>query len=64
VITPAIRHLETQEEIVDPKTKADVFCEVFFPVPLEADLEDIQDAQYDDQIDMPQITGKEVRDAI
>ena len=46
MVTPAIRHLETQEEITDPKTKADVFREAFFPVPLDADLEDIRDAQY------------------
>ncbi|KAB2110395.1 hypothetical protein AG0111_0g1384 [Alternaria gaisen] len=64
VVTPAIRHPETQEEIVDPEAKADVFREAFFPVPPEADLEDIRDAQYDNQIDMPQITEKEVRDAI
>ena len=46
MVTPAIRHLETQEEIVDLNAKADMFCEAFFLVPLEADLEDIQDAQY------------------
>jgi hypothetical protein len=44
MVTPAIRHLETQEEIVDLKAKADVFCKAFFPAPLEADLEDIRDA--------------------
>ena len=64
VVTPAIQHPETQEEIVDPNAKADMFREAFFPVPPEADLEDIRDAQYDNQIDMPQITEKEVRDAI
>jgi hypothetical protein len=64
VITPAIKHPETQEEIVDLKIKADVFREAFFPAPPEANLEDIQGTQYDDQIDMPQITGKEVRDVI
>jgi hypothetical protein len=41
-----------------------VFREAFFPVPPEADLEDIQDAQYHSQIGMPQITDKEVSDAI
>jgi hypothetical protein len=64
MITPAIRHPETQQEATDPKVKADVFREAFFPAPPEADLDDIQDAQYDKQIDMPQITEKEIRDAI
>jgi hypothetical protein len=64
MITPAIRHPETQQEATDPKVKADVFRKAFFPAPPEADLDDIRDAQYDDQIDMPQITEKEIRDAI
>lgn len=64
MVTPAIRHPETQEEIVDPKAKADVFREAFFLALPEADLEDIRDAQYDNQIDMPQITEKEVSNAI
>jgi hypothetical protein len=44
MITPAIRHPETQQEATDPKVKADMFPEAFFPAPPEADLEDIRDA--------------------
>ena len=56
LVTPAIRHPETQLEITDPAKKADVF--------LEADLEDIRDAQYDNRVVMPPMTEKEVSDAI
>ena len=64
VVTPAIRHPETQQEITDPAEKTEVFRNTFFPLPPEADLEDIQSAQYNNQIDLPPITEKEVRDSI
>ncbi|RYN71832.1 hypothetical protein AA0119_g13652, partial [Alternaria tenuissima] len=64
VVTPAIQHPETQQEVTDPAKKADIFRDTFFPVPPEADLEDIRNAHYDDQVDMPPVTEKEVRDAI
>jgi hypothetical protein len=47
VVTPAIRHPETQQEVTDPAKKADVFRDTFFLVPPEADLEDIRNAHYD-----------------
>ena len=46
VITPAIRHPETRQEITDSAEKADVFRNTFFPTPPEADLEDIWEAEY------------------
>jgi len=64
VVTPAIQHPETQQAVTDPAKKADIFRDTFFPVPPEADLEDIRNAHYDDQVDMPPVTEKEVRDAI
>jgi hypothetical protein len=45
-VTPAVRHLETQQEITDPAEKANIFRNTFFPMPPEADLEDIQSADY------------------
>ncbi|KAI1531407.1 pol-like protein [Pyrenophora tritici-repentis] len=64
VVTPAIQHPETQQEVTDPAKKADIFRDTFFPVPPEADLEDIRNAHYDNQVDMPPVTEKEVGDAI
>jgi hypothetical protein len=42
VVTSAIGHQETQQEITDPAKKADVFQETFFLIPPEADLESIR----------------------
>ena len=64
MVTPAIRHLETRQEITDLAEKADVFQNTFFPIPPEANLEDIREAEYGNQVELPQITEKEVRDAI
>lgn len=64
MVTPAIQHLETQQAVTDPAKKADVFRDTFFLVPPEADLEDIRNAHYDNQVDMLLVTEKEVRDAI
>ena len=64
VVTPAIRHPETQQEIADPAEKADLFWKTFFLMPPEADLEDIREAEYSNQIELPLITEKEVRNAI
>jgi hypothetical protein len=61
---PAIHHPNTQQELIDPADKAELFQDVFFPTPPEADLGDIQDAVYSGQIDMPPIEEKEVRTAI
>lgn len=63
-VTPAIRHPDIRQEITDPAKKADLFRDTFFPTPPEADLRDIQDAGYNDQVETPLVTEKEVRDAI
>ena len=62
--TPAIRHPDTQQELIESADKAELFRDVFFPTPPEADLEDIENAEYNDQIEMPVIEEKEVRTAI
>jgi ribonuclease HI/exonuclease III len=62
--TPAIRHPTTQQELIDPADKAELFRDVFFPTPPEADLEDIENAEYSGQIETPPIEEKEVRNAI
>jgi hypothetical protein len=38
---PQIQHPDTQRELDDPAEKAELFRDVFFPTPPEADLEDI-----------------------
>jgi hypothetical protein len=51
-------------EVTEAREKAEVFRRTFFPRPLAADLEDMQDAQYAGQIDLPPITEKEILEAI
>lgn len=63
-VTPAIQHPTTQQEVTEPSDKADLFRDTFFPAPPEADLGDIQGVEYRDQVELPPITEKEVRDAI
>ena len=62
--TPAIEHPETRREITEPSDKAELFKDVFFPAPPEANLEDVRDAEYSGQIELPPITEKEIEDAI
>jgi ribonuclease HI/exonuclease III len=62
--TPAIEHPETQREITEPRDKAELFKDVFFPAPPEANLDDVRDAEYRGQIELPPITEKEIEDAI
>lgn len=57
-------HPETQCEITEPSDKAELFKDTFFPTPPEANLEDIRDAEYSSQIELPPITEKEIEDAI
>jgi hypothetical protein len=52
VVTSAIGHQETQQEITDPAKKADVFQETFFLIPPEADLESIRCRMSEDRADM------------
>jgi ribonuclease HI len=61
---PRIQHPDTQCELEDPAEKAELFRDIFFPTPPEADLEDLDHAAYSGQIDMPSIEEKEVRTAI
>lgn len=59
-----MQHLETLCEITELSDKAELFKDTFFPVPLKANLENIQHAEYSSQIESPLITEKEVEDAI
>jgi Reverse transcriptase (RNA-dependent DNA polymerase) len=44
--------------------KVRVFKETFFPVPPEADLSDINEAEYQTPLDIPNITENEIKEAI
>ncbi|KAH6044453.1 hypothetical protein HBI67_247390 [Parastagonospora nodorum] len=55
---------EAPREIAEPSDKADLFRDIFFLIPPDADLEDIRAAEYRGQIEMPPIIEKEVADAI
>lgn len=50
--------------MVEAADKAKLFRSVFFPTPPDADLEDLQNAEYNDQIEMPSIEEREVKNAI
>lgn len=63
-ITPPIEKAQTREEVADPREKAALFRDTFFPDPPQADLDDIATAQYPEPVTLPEITEKEVVDAI
>jgi hypothetical protein len=63
-VTPSLRCLQTISKVTEAREKAEVFRRTFFPRPLAADLEDMQDVQYARQIDLPPITEKEILEAI
>lgn len=63
-ITPALVHPITKQHIIYPGQKAELLRESFFPVPPIADLDDITDAAYGEEIPLPPITTKEILDAI
>jgi ribonuclease HI len=63
-VTPTIICPNTGEEAVRPEEKANMLRDTFFPKPPEADLSDMENAEYHDQISMPDITEKEVLDAV
>lgn len=63
-VTPTIKCPNTNEEAVRPEEKASLLRDTFFPKPPEADLNDLENAEYHDQIPMPNITEKEILDAI
>lgn len=48
----------------DPREKVEIFRNIFFPAPPNADLTDIQDFVYRAGIDMPAITDREIENAI
>lgn len=62
--TPGIEHPETLHEVTEPSDKAELFKDVFFPAPLEANVDDIRDIDYNGQIELPPVTEKEIEDAI
>jgi len=63
-VTPIIKYPSTSKEAVKPEEKTALLKETFFPHPPEVDLSDIENTRYDDQIPMPDITEKEVLNAI
>lgn len=63
-VTPTIKCPNTGGEAVRPEEKADLLRQTFFPEPPEADLSDIECAEYNDRVSMPDVTEKEVLDAI
>jgi ribonuclease HI/exonuclease III len=63
-VTPAIKCPSTGREITETEEKARLFRSTFFPTPPEADLDDIQTAEYTQQVKLPEITEKEVMEAI
>lgn len=63
-ITPALKDPSSGEEITSVADKAELLRQSFFPPPPTADLEDIRTAQYENQLQLPPITEKEVLEAI
>ncbi|KAK1451024.1 zinc knuckle [Colletotrichum cuscutae] len=59
-LTTADRYAGNQE----PQHKAALFKEAFFPPPPKANLEDIDNASYSNQIGLPLVSESEVEDAI
>lgn len=62
--TPALKDPITNTEYVEAQDKARLLKTTFFPTPPEPDLQDINGAEYQDQISFPDITEKEVYQAI
>jgi ribonuclease HI len=62
--TPILKDPTTNIEHVEPQDKARLLKATFFPTPPEPDLQDIRGAEYRDQIPFPDITEREVLQAI
>jgi YD repeat-containing protein len=62
--TPALRDPTTGTECTEAQDKARLLKTTFFPTPPEPDLQDINEAEYQDQIPFPDITEKEVYQTI
>ena len=58
--TPILRNPRTEETFSEPESKSELLKETFFLTPLEADLQDTQGIVYNNQIELPLITEKEV----
>ncbi|KAK1458424.1 zinc knuckle [Colletotrichum tamarilloi] len=63
-VTPEIRNPNTSQVAATPEEKAALFKETFFPPPPEANLEDIDNASYSNQIGLPPVSESEVEVAI
>ena len=64
VVTRTIRDPETRQEATTPIEKAHIFRKTFFPTPPEAELEDFHEMEYSNQIQLPPITEREIKDAL
>ncbi|KAK7433457.1 reverse transcriptase, partial [Colletotrichum acutatum] len=63
-VTPEIKKPNTSQVATTPEEKAALFKETFFPPPPEANLEDIDNASYNNPIGLPPVSESEVEDAI
>lgn len=63
-VTPELQKPNTTETATTPEEKAALFKETFFPTPPEANLADMENAVYNDQLTMPPVTEQEVDDTI
>lgn len=63
-ITPTIKCPRTEVIIQEVEVKAEVFRETFFPPPVTAVLDDARNVHYTNQVKLPPITEKEVKEAI
>ncbi|KAL4412137.1 reverse transcriptase [Colletotrichum abscissum] len=63
-VTPEIKKPNTSQVVTTPEEKAALFKETFFPPPQEANLEDIDNTSYSNQIGLPPVSESEVEDAI
>ncbi|PQE33843.1 reverse transcriptase protein [Rutstroemia sp. NJR-2017a WRK4] len=57
--TPALKDPITNTEYIEAQDKARLLKTTFFPTPPEPDLQNINGAEYPDQISFPDITEKE-----
>jgi len=62
--TPMLKDPVTNKECQEPEEKARLFKASFFPTPPAPDLRDVDEAVYRGQISLPDITEKEVLQAI
>ncbi|KAK0367394.1 zinc knuckle, partial [Colletotrichum limetticola] len=63
-VTPEIKKPNTSQVATTPEEKAALFKGTFIPPPPEANLEDIDNTSYSNQIGLPPVSESEVEDAI